>query len=134
MIQLPEESEYSYVMKCIEVRQKVLLASSKSDIKCDKGLVMKLFYRTLERGLLSSYVVQEIKPLLRSSVSDEDLITAVSKAAASEKERNLALGKKKQLKVYECTKVDKHVAAVELLTKQVLNMQLQQRIRTPTDS
>ena len=77
MILLPEESEYSYVMKCIEVRQKVLLASSKSDIKYDKGLVMKLFYRTLERGLLSSYVVQEIKPLLRSSVSDEDLITAV---------------------------------------------------------
>ena len=29
MIQLLEESEYSYVMKCIEVRQKVLLASSK---------------------------------------------------------------------------------------------------------
>ena len=26
MIQLPEESEHSYVMKCIEVRQKVLLA------------------------------------------------------------------------------------------------------------
>ena len=39
--------------------------------------MIKLFYRTLERGLLSSYVVQEIKPLLRSSVSDEDLITAV---------------------------------------------------------
>ena len=49
MIQLLEESEYSYVMKCIEIRQKVLLASSKSDIKYDKGLVMKLFYRILER-------------------------------------------------------------------------------------
>ena len=48
MIQLPEESEYSYVMKRIEIRQKVLLASSKSDIKYDKGLVMKLFYRILE--------------------------------------------------------------------------------------
>ena len=45
---------------------------------------MKLFNRTLERVLLSSYVVQEIKSLLRSSVSDEDLITAVSKAATSE--------------------------------------------------
>ena len=44
MIHLPEESEYNYEMKCIEVRQKVLLASSKSDIKYDKGLVMKLFY------------------------------------------------------------------------------------------
>ena len=136
MIQLPEESEYSYVMKCIEVRQRVLLASSKSDIKYDKGLVMKLFYRTLERGMLSSYVVQEIKPLLRSSVSDEDLITAVSKAAVSEKERNLALGKKKQLKVYEVgsarpsnspgnsdNKVDKLIAALELLTKQVSTLQ-----------
>ena len=136
MIQLPEETEYSYVMKCIEVRQKVLLASSKSDIKYDKGLVMKLFYRNLERSLLSSYVVQEIKPLLRSSVSDEDLITAVSKGAASEKERNLALGKKKQVKVYEVgsarpsnspgnsdNKVDKLLAAVELLTKQVSTLQ-----------
>ena len=88
IIQLPEESEYSYVMKCIEVGRKVLLASSKSDIKYDKSLMMKLFYRTLERVLLSSYVVQKIKPLLRSSVSDKDLITAVSKAAVSEKERN----------------------------------------------
>ena len=63
-------------------------------------------------------------------------ITAVSKAAASAKERNLALGKKKQLKVYEVggvrpsnspgnsdNKVDKLVTAVELLTKQVSTLQ-----------
>ena len=41
MIQLSEESEYSYVTKCIEVRQKALHASSKSDINYDKGLTMK---------------------------------------------------------------------------------------------
>ena len=98
--------------------------------------MMKLFYRTLEKGLLSSHIVVEIKPLLGSSVSDEDLITEISQAAASEKERNLALGEKKQPKVYEVggarpsnspgnfdNKVDKIVAAVELLTKQVSNMQ-----------
>ena len=56
------------IMKYIEVRQKVLLALCKSDIKHDKGLVLMLFYRTLERGLLSLYVVQGIKPLLRSIV------------------------------------------------------------------
>ena len=44
VIKLPEESEYSYVMKSIEVRQKVALSSSKSDIKYNKGLAMKLFY------------------------------------------------------------------------------------------
>ena len=54
---------------------------------------------------------------------------------ASEKEMNQALGKKRQLKVYEvgsdktsisackCDKVDKLVSAVELLTKQVSTLQ-----------
>ena len=55
----------------------MLFASSKSDIKYVKGFVVNLFYRTLGRGLVSSYVVQEIKPLLKSGVSDKDLITAV---------------------------------------------------------
>ena len=80
--------------------------------------------------------MQEINPLLRSSVSDEDPITAVSKAAASDKERNQALGKKRQLKVYEVSsdkttnspgncdnKVHKLVSKVELLTKQVSALQ-----------
>ena len=66
MIQLPAESEHSYVMKCIEVRKQVLPGSNKSDIKYDKGLVMKLFYRTLERGLLSTYAVQEASITFRN--------------------------------------------------------------------
>ena len=82
MVQLPEESEYQNVMRCIEIRQKVILASNKSDIKYDKELVRKLFYRTLERGLLSLYVIQEIKPLKRNNASDEDIIVAVTKASA----------------------------------------------------
>ena len=84
MVQLPEESEYQNVMRCIEIRQKVILASNKSDIKYDKELVRKFFYRTLEIGLLSSYVIQEIKPLIRSNASNEDLIAAVTKALATE--------------------------------------------------
>ena len=95
---------------------------------------MKLFYRTLKRCLLSSYVEQEIKPLLRGSVSDEDLITAVRQR--HEKERNKTLGKKKQLKVNEVggvkpsnspgntdNKVDKLAFAIKLLIKQVPTLQ-----------
>ena len=52
MIQLPEKSEYQYVKRSIEIRQKVILVSNKSDIKYDKELVWKPFYRTLERELL----------------------------------------------------------------------------------
>ena len=76
-------------MRCIEIRQKVVLASQKSDIKYDKELARKLFYRTLERGLLSSCVIQEIKLLIRNNASNEDLIAAVTKASATEKNRNL---------------------------------------------
>ena len=149
MVQLPEESEYQYVMRCIEIRQKVILASNKSDIKYDKELVRKLFYRTLERGLLSSYVIQEIKSLIRNNASDEDLIAAVTKFSATEKERNLVQGKhqnKKALRVYEVSstcsrsgqvemdnkvdnsgKVDKLLSAVDALTKQVNSLKSELR-------
>ena len=145
MVRLQEESEYQYVMRCVEIRQKVILTSNKSDIKYDKELVRKLFYRTLERGLLCSYVIQEIKPLIKNKTSDEDVIAAVTKTSATEKERNLVHGKhhKKALRVYEvggtCNrpgqaemdhkfntsssgKVDKLLSAVNALTKQVKSL------------
>ena len=150
MVQLPEESECHYVMRCIEIRQKVILASNKSDIKYDKKLVRKLFYRTVERGLLSSYVIQEIKPLIRNNASDEDLIAAVTKASATERERNVVQGKhyKKALRVYEVSgtcnrsgqaemgnkvdnsgsvKVDKLLSAVDALAKQVNSLKCELR-------
>ena len=145
MVRLPEESEYQHVMRCVEIRQNVILTSNKSDIKYDKELVRKLFYRTLERGLLCSYVIQEIKPLIKNKTSDEDVIAAVTKTSATEKERNLVHGKhhKKALRVYEvggtCNrpgqaemdhkfntsssgKVDKLLSAVNALTKQVKSL------------
>ena len=145
MVRLPEESEYQYVMRCVEIRQKVILTSNKSDIKYDKELVRKLFYRTLERGLLCSYVIQEIKPLIKNKTSDEDVIAAVTKTSATEKERNLVHGKhhKKAVRVYEvggtCNrpsqaemdhkfntsssgKVDKLLSALNALTKQVKSL------------
>ena len=96
LVQLSEETPYSFVMRCIEVRQKLLIASTKSDIPYDTKLVSKLFQRTLENGLSSSYVLQEIKLLLKSdAMTDEDLIAAVSKASSAEKERVSAQSRSK---------------------------------------
>ena len=72
----------------------------KSDIKYDKNLVCKLFYKTLEKGMSSLYVVQEIKEGLRHSISDEDLIAAVTKASASEKE-HIAVPSKARKRIFE---------------------------------
>ena len=59
-----------------------------------------MFCRTRERGLSSTYVVQEIRHLLRTGVSDEELILEVTKASAAEKERVSVKSKgKKTLRV-----------------------------------
>ena len=51
LVQAPDETVYGYAMHCIEMHQKVLIASQKadgiSDITFDKDLVVKLFLRTL---------------------------------------------------------------------------------------
>ena len=144
MVKLPGESEYQYVMRCIEIRQKVILASNKSDMKYDKELVRTFFYRALEIGLLSSYVIQKIEPLISNNASDKDLIATVTTASATEKGRNL----KKALRVYEVSgtynrsgraemdnkvdnsgsgKVDKLLSAVDVVTKQVNSLKSEMR-------
>ena len=124
--QLPDESAYSFVMRCIETRQKVILASMKSDIKYDKNIVFKLFYKTPEKGISSSYIVQEIKEGLRHSISDEDLIAAVTKVFGPEKER-IAVQSKARKNVFEVSaETDlkkKLLSAVEGLSKQFSSLQ-----------
>ena len=108
------------------------------------------FYHTLERGLLSLYVIQEIKSLIKNDASDEDLIAAATKASATEKETNLVQGKhhKKTLRVYEVSstcnrsnqvemenkidnsgsgKVDKLLSAVDALPKEVNSLKSELR-------
>ena len=87
MAQSPEESSYSFVLRCIELRKKILTTSTKSDIKFYKPLLDKVFCRTLERGFSSTYVVQEITHLLWTGVSDEELIFGVT----NELKRNVLL-------------------------------------------
>ena len=140
LVQSTDESIYAYVMRTIEIRQKVLLASQKAsgkgEISFDKDLVMKLFLRTLERGIISQYVVQEIRNLLKSSCTpDEELISAVTNASALEKKRSTFQRRnKKQVKVFEVSSgsrsgsvseestITKLVSAVDKLTSKVSSL------------
>ena len=91
MLQFPEESVYAFVMFCLEVRQNILLVSEKScDLSYSPGFINKLFLRTIKRDFSNPFVVQEIKPLLRSNnMCDEALLTVIIKASASEKKKSL---------------------------------------------
>ena len=58
------------------MKQKLIMSSDKADIKYDRALIQKLFLRTLERGVLSQMVVQEVKHLLgQDSACDEELLS-----------------------------------------------------------
>ena len=82
--------------------------------------------RTLERGLSSIYIVQEIRYLLRPGVSDEELIFEVTKDSAAEKERVAIQSKgKKTLRVntvWEETKKEL-LNAVEILSSKLTALQ-----------
>ena len=77
------------------------------------------FIVPLERGSLGSCVIQEINSLIRNNASYEDLIAAVTKASATEKERNLVQGKhhKKALRVYEVSTTSNRSGQVEMGNK-----------------
>ena len=91
MLQFPEENVYTFVMRCLEVRQKIFLVSEKScDLSYSRGFINKLFLRTVERSVSNPFVIQKIKPLLRfENVFDEALLAAIIKASASEKETSM---------------------------------------------
>ena len=67
-------------MRCIEIGQKLIMSPDKADVKYDRALIQKLFLRTLERGILSQVVAQEVKHLLKQvSLCDEELLSAITK-------------------------------------------------------
>ena len=73
MAQLSDETAYHFVIRCLEMRQKVTIACKKQsdDITYDPNLVQQLFLRTPKRDIASPYVLSEIKPYLKSgSVND----------------------------------------------------------------
>ena len=96
MVQFLSESSYAFVVRCIEMREKLTVSSDKADIKYDRALIQKLFLETLDRGVLSQVVVQEVKHLLRQdSVCDEELLSAITKAACHKQEKDVRLSKSK---------------------------------------
>ena len=89
MAQISDETAYHFVICCLEMRQKVIVASKQSDdITYNPNLVQQIFLRTLERDISSQHVLSEIKPYSKSdNVNDEALIFAVTKSAAAEGDR-----------------------------------------------
>ena len=92
MTQEPGEAANKFLMRTLEVRQKVLFASEADETThYNPALVQGLFLQTLEVGLIQEAIRTQMRPYLLPKTTDEELISKMVKAVAAETERGKRL-------------------------------------------
>lgn len=102
--QSSKETPQSFLVRCLDLRQKILFASqeAESSLKYDPNLVQSMFLHTVLTGLQNDSIRSDLQPYLMTiDVSDEILFDKVNVACANETERQ----NKKKL-IYQHTKVN----------------------------
>ena len=99
LTQFQNEDPQAFLMRALELRQKILFVSKESDttVKYEKQLVQNLFIHSVETGLRDDAIRVKIRPYLQKpNVLDEQLISELNKAATTETERKVKFGQLKQ--------------------------------------
>ena len=126
MTQEPGEDANKFLIRALEVRQKVLFASETDEgLHHNPTLVQGLFLQTLEVGLIQEAIRTRIPPFLKPETSDEELIHQMGKAVSAETERgkrlpNLAQKQSKTAKVLEIESTPVKEIQSEKLQKMIL--------------
>lgn len=83
------ETPQSFVMRALDLRQRVIRASNESaeGLKYDEGLVRNMFLHAVMTGLLNDNVRQDLKHHLNSTTSDEELLRLLNAAVSLENKR-----------------------------------------------
>ena len=108
-VQHSSESVQNFVVRLMDMRQKVIFTSqeSESQLQYDPVLVQKLFLRAISTGLISYSIKADIDPYLNDiNVSDEVLLEKLNLAANNETERKHKLGKQARVNVFETPEVE----------------------------
>ena len=87
--QMPNEGPVDFILRCIELREKLILTSKTSgEIEYFTSFfeyfrrVSRLFLRSVKKGLENNLILQEIRPVLRSQgVTNEDILSATQRVA-----------------------------------------------------
>ena len=94
--QMPNEGLVDFILRCIELREKLILISKTSgEIEYDKVFVSRLLLRSVKRGSESNLILQEKWPLLRAQEeTDEDILSPTQRTAADKRDRERNFFKK----------------------------------------
>ncbi len=89
-VQSSKETPQSFLVRCLDLRQKILFASqeAESSLKYDPKLVQSMFLHTVLTGLQNDSIRGDLRPYLtQADVSDELLFDKVNQACAHKTER-----------------------------------------------
>ena len=99
IVQSPEESPQSFLIRALDLRQKVLFASKEAGVKIkyDESLVQGLFLHSLETGHHHEAIRTKLRPFLQQpDITDELLIEQMNIIVSTETERQKKFGKATQ--------------------------------------
>ena len=91
-----KESEHDFVLRAMDLRQKILFACKEagSGVTYGEEQVQQVFLHTVSTGLQNDIIRQELKPFLVGDGSDEALLEALTVAVGNEAERRQKLFRK----------------------------------------
>ena len=101
IVQAPDESPQSFLIRALDLRQKVLFASKEAGVKIkyDESLVQGLFLHSLETGLHHEAVRSKLRPFLQQlEVTDELLIEQMNLIVSTETEQQKKFGRASQVR------------------------------------
>ena len=105
--QQSSESPQQFLLRALDLRNKVNFASQESDSEFNYGasLIQKTFAKSFETGLCDDILASNLRPILRTSgLTDEELMRQVNELASQRAERSskLASERQKSTKVHAC--------------------------------
>ena len=91
MKQETNESHLDFVMRALDLRQKIIFSSkeSESEISYEPSLVQALMLHTIQTGIANESIRAQIRPYLeRKGVDDDEIIEKMTAIMSSEQERD----------------------------------------------
>ena len=87
-VQKSGESAHAFVVNALLLREKVAKISNEEGFPFPANVLRNRFFHTVYTGLKSNNIRMELQPILKqATISDENLLEEVNKAAANEQER-----------------------------------------------
>ena len=129
-IQHPNEDAMTFMLRVMEMKEKILYLSKTSDIKYSFDQVQRLFLKVVENGLASEPIRVKLRSALSVAATDEDLLCRLTNICIEEKDRDSKLSKQAKTaraRAVEAKEVVENESELASLTKLVEKLSVQVR-------